>query len=203
MDYKKDAINTYNVHADAFYERTESAIARYLKPCLDDFLGMLAGRRILDVGCGTGRDMTYFKRRGFDPVGIDLADRMLEICRKRGLDARSMDFEDIVFPEGEFDGVWAHTSLHLVPKEKLPPIIDCMKRMMKPAGVLCVCVIEGTREGVREEEKYPGTKRWVSEYLSDELRALLEEKFEIERFSRVVPDENDDSSYLYFLCRKR
>jgi SAM-dependent methyltransferase len=71
---------------------------------LDDLLGLPAGARILDVGCGPGRHSLELARRGYRPVGVDIAPRFIEIARRRAdeeglaadfivVDARDLAFD--------------------------------------------------------------------------------------------------------------
>ncbi len=44
-----------------------------------------ASGRILDIGCGAGRVPLHFQKRGHDVVGIDVSQRAVKVCRKRGV----------------------------------------------------------------------------------------------------------------------
>jgi SAM-dependent methyltransferase len=74
----------------------------------------LAGRRVLDVGCGTGVDLVRFARGGARVVGVDLADSAIALARQnvahRGLPASLLigDGEWLPFASGRFDYVFAH-----------------------------------------------------------------------------------------------
>lgn len=62
--------------------------------------------RVLDVGCGAGREALWLQGRGHEVVGIDISTLALEVSRARGVrDCRLMDVRDLDFPEGCFDTV--------------------------------------------------------------------------------------------------
>ncbi|NHJ14053.1 MAG: class I SAM-dependent methyltransferase [Candidatus Thorarchaeota archaeon] len=62
--------------------------------------------RVLDIGCGAGRVMSYLEGRGFDVVGIDNSEGALEACRMRGVTtAKLMSAESLNFPVNHFDTV--------------------------------------------------------------------------------------------------
>jgi 2-polyprenyl-3-methyl-5-hydroxy-6-metoxy-1,4-benzoquinol methylase len=71
-------------------------------------LGLAAGARLLDVGCGHGRHSLELARRGFSVVGIDLSPRSIELARRaaedEGLDVEfvRLDARELPF-EAEFD----------------------------------------------------------------------------------------------------
>ena len=54
-------------------------------------LGLAAGDRVLDVGCGTGRHALELARRGIDVVGVDISQRFVDIARSRADAGRSVD----------------------------------------------------------------------------------------------------------------
>ena len=62
--------------------------------------------RVLDVGCGAGREALQLQEMGLDVVGIDLSPLALEVSRQRGVrDCRLMDLRKLGFPDGYFDTV--------------------------------------------------------------------------------------------------
>ena len=95
-------------------------------------------KKILDVGCGTGNDLTRFARGGANIVGIDLAEHSIELAKNnfkmRGLsgDFHIMDGEALEFADNSFDMVYCHTVLHFTP-EPLKMISE-IQRVLKPGG---------------------------------------------------------------------
>ena len=70
------------------------------------FQKLIIGKRILDIGCGTGRDGIFFVKNGFNYVGIDASRNMLKIARTKIEHGKffQMDFYKLRFPENSFDG---------------------------------------------------------------------------------------------------
>lgn len=102
---------------------------------LDAFLQLLApGARILELGCGGGRDSEEMLARGFQ---LDATDGVPEIARKAeeriGRPVRVMRFDELEAVD-EYDGVWAHASLLHVPRPALPGILSLVFRALKPGG---------------------------------------------------------------------
>lgn len=88
-------------------------------PALKAMLPELAGKRVLDLGCGYGWHCRYALERGArEVVGVDISQRMLEQARCRTISERCrylhMAMEDIDFPEACFDVVISSLALHYV-----------------------------------------------------------------------------------------
>ena len=73
-------------------------------------------RRVLEVGCGPGEAATRIARElGAEVVAIDQSERMVELARGRGVDARVGDVQQLDFEDGSFDCVLAAWMLYHVP----------------------------------------------------------------------------------------
>jgi SAM-dependent methyltransferase len=100
----------------------------------------VAGRRILDVGCGSGPTLTDLRDRGAIVTGIDSSARMLEQARTRlgsDIDLRVVDLaEPLPFEDSTFDDVIASQVLHYM-KDWGPSLIE-IHRVLKPGGRLIV-----------------------------------------------------------------
>ena len=93
--------------------------------------------RILDFGCGPGRDLQAFARLGHIPTGLDGASRFVEMARSHsGCEVWHQDLMELDLPGGYFDGIFANASLFHVPARELPRVLKELKETLKPAGVL-------------------------------------------------------------------
>jgi SAM-dependent methyltransferase len=97
---------------------------------IDKLLPLLAGHRVLEVGCGQGHLTTRLAERGIDVVGIDANPNAPEVSGSdRVLHMRA---EDLSFANEEFDAVIA---VHAI--EHIPPLDAAaaeMARVLKPGG---------------------------------------------------------------------
>jgi len=107
-------------------------------------LGDERGRRVLDVGAGTGRTALYLAGRGAEVVAYDLTPAMLEIARAR---ARERGLEEnlafmvgtarrLPFGDGAFDAVICIRLLHLIPRQEHPQHLAEMWRVVRKGGTL-------------------------------------------------------------------
>lgn len=141
---------------------------------LDSFIEKVGEGKVLDAGCGPGRDIEYFEQQGLDAVGIDLSQGMIEHAEenKKGT-FHIMDVKHLEFPGDKFAGVWCNTVMHFFPPEEMPEVLDELKRVLKPGGTFYVSFKIG--EGTFIRERY-GSE--VKQYLISEEKAreMLEER---------------------------
>jgi len=150
----KIAIRTYNKIAKIYSKFTFHKVYQYN---LNKFISMLPKKaKILDAGCGSGRDAQYFKEYEFNVTAIDAAEQMLKEAKKnvKGVKFKKMDMIKTSFKDKSFDGIWASASLLNNEKENVPKILEELKRILKDEGVLYVSVKEGKGEEVKKKEKY-------------------------------------------------
>lgn len=168
----------------AAYDRIASDYARInaaMPPAVEQnaacFLALLPpAPRILDVGCGTGRDMAWFEEHGAIVTGIDLSPGMLAEARTRVRgELLCTDMRAMALSSAHFHGVWCSASLLHLPKAEASQALAEMRRVLVPGGILFLAVQEGTGEGW---ERVPyieveTVERLFSRYSSDEAENLL------------------------------
>lgn len=147
-----------------------------VKEMSDLFLQNLKGRKILDAGCGPGRDAKYFSENGFDVTGIDLVKNFVVMASKNAPLANivQMDMRHIDLPKSAFDGVWASASLLHIPKFEAKATLKGFASILKSGGLLFVSVKEGAGEELVETSEYPGKKRFFAFWKESEFKMLLE-----------------------------
>lgn len=145
---------------DKFYENNAEEYARRtlgadMSSLQSRFLNLLPpGSRILDAGCGSGRDLRTFVERGYRPVGIDASGALIDIARQYShAPCFEMRIEDMVFDE-EFDGVWACASLLHFQKGSLGGALFRIHRALVRDGLFFATVQEGNGERTGADGRY-------------------------------------------------
>jgi SAM-dependent methyltransferase len=92
--------------------------------------------RILDFGCGPGRDLLALSERGHQPVGLDGSETFVRMARElSGVEVWQQDFLALELPAASFDGVFANASLFHVPTRELPRVLRELFDCLRPGGV--------------------------------------------------------------------
>lgn len=178
---KQSVIDNYDdiakEYVNEFFEDTSD------NKYIDIFLNSLNGKKILDVGCGNGKDCKYILEKGFNINGIDLSIGMLNIAKEKvpNCNFEIMDITKITYPDDSYDGIISNCSLFHIPVEELPKTLKSFKRVLKPDGKLLLILQEGNGEKMVEEPYRPGIYIYIKYFSKNEIQKLLQEyEFEID-----------------------
>jgi SAM-dependent methyltransferase len=124
------------ISVEAAFEGSTSPENRFITGMMGD----LAGKRVLDLGCGAGESSVYFALKGARCVAADISPGMVETALRLAkkynvsIEGRTTDVQELDFPEGSFDFVYAANLLHHVDSERT---LREMHRVLKPGGKAC------------------------------------------------------------------
>ena len=140
----------------------------------------MAGRRILDAGCGAGPLFAALRDRGAIVTGIDKSTGMLELARRRLGDDADLQVAELgtllPFPDGAFEDVTASLVLHYL--QDWGPALAELRRVLKPGGRLIVSVNHPFAENLWHrkaglEPDYFAIYNYTVEWTVDAQTALL------------------------------
>ena len=165
MANKDITLDYYNKEADVFFENTVSVdfskiqemFLKHIKP----------GGRILDLGCGSGRDSRAFLERGYEVVAVDGSRELAKIAGAYiGQEVIVADFREFE-PEGTFDGIWACASLLHLPKGEIAAVMRQMAAHLAEGGCFYASFKYGEFQGERNG-------RYFTDMTEESFRELLE-----------------------------
>jgi SAM-dependent methyltransferase len=170
----------YNAHATEFCQNTASVDMGALYA---PFLQLIpAGGRILDAGCGSGRDSAEFLRRGYSVVSMDASREMVRAATTlTGQAALLLTFDCIQFVR-EFDGIWACASLLHVARRDLSSVLARFTKALKQGGALYVSFKHGDAERVEHG-------RFFNDLNETLLRSLLADHPGLELLDLWITDD--------------
>lgn len=151
-NHRRKVIRYYDENAHAFYDRT---VGMDMSDKYDRFLAYLKpGSKILDAGCGSGRDSLFFLNKGYDVTSMDGSVEMVRLASELiGQPALHLSFYDMDFSE-VFDAVWASASLLHVPRGDIKDVINRMLKALKPGGIFYMSFKHGNEEKIDRERFY-------------------------------------------------
>ena len=101
---------------------------------LDKLFPLQPGMKVLDVGCGQGPALEYFRDKKLDYLGITLGDEDLKECRGKGFHVEKMDQSFLTIPDESLDVVWAR---HVIEHSIFPLFtLDGFRKVLRPGGML-------------------------------------------------------------------
>lgn len=152
-----DTLDYYQTYAKDFFSQTINVdmqnvyhpFLEYLpKPHLSN------QQKILDVGCGSGRDSVFFANQGFEVVAIDGSQNVIDLAKQTDtrIDWQCLRFDEIAKQnwQNQFTGIWACASLLHVPFDDLSKILNDLLSCLRPTGILYASFKYGNRERKKE-----------------------------------------------------
>jgi demethylmenaquinone methyltransferase/2-methoxy-6-polyprenyl-1,4-benzoquinol methylase len=145
------------------------------------FTGAADGARILDVATGTGEQAFAFARHGYEVIGIDLSEAMLNKAHRKNkygnVKLEVADATTLRFPSNSFDVVCASFALHDMPLSIREKVLKEMVRVTKPKGTIVIVDYGLPRNPVVRALIYHLITLYEGEYykqfIASDLEALL------------------------------
>ena len=163
----------------------------------------IKNKRLLEIGCGTGKDSIFFKEKGFEVTSIDLSPKNIELCKEKGLNAHVMDFNNLDFSSSSFDCVFAMNSLLHAPKNAVRKIFTDIDRILRPKGLFYLGVYGGIdHEDIYKNDSYE-PKRFFSLYKDTQIIQVVSEIFDLLYFHKVDPKTKEGVHFQSLILRKK
>jgi ubiquinone/menaquinone biosynthesis C-methylase UbiE len=133
----------YDLGVEFLFLGTADVMRRQIIPPLSRFIREQRGKkRVLDVGCGTGRALLQLSlaHPNHDYAGIDLSpfyvQRAAELLAGRAVDLRTGNAENLPFADGSFDALTSVFLFHELPRRARRNALSEMRRVLAPSGLL-------------------------------------------------------------------
>ncbi|MBY0353218.1 class I SAM-dependent methyltransferase [Candidatus Babeliales bacterium] len=143
---EQQTIEFYDAKAQA-WGQTHNDPA-YFEPEFELYKELLERGKILELGSGTGRDAVQFLKSGYEYVGIDVSQGLLDFARTQcptGTFLKKSLYE-LDFAPARFDGFWCAATLLHIPKTEIDKVLQSIKKTIKPGGIGFISLKEGNDE---------------------------------------------------------
>lgn len=190
-------IQYYENNAASFAEGTKTVDFTVIQNIFINFLP--CGGRVLDFGCGSGRDTKYFLEHGFS---VEAIDGSIELCRiaseYTGIEVRHMFFQKLSEHE-KYDGIWACASILHLKRQEIPEVLEKMITATKPGGIIYLSFKYGDFEGERNGRYFTDMTESSMEELLLQFPTIMVEK---QWISGDVREGRGDERWLNMILRK-
>ena len=170
--------------AEAYEEFTsgdESYSVAIEWPCIKEMLPPLTGKKIIDLGCGTGRFTFWLEsEKPAEITGADLSENMLRLARRKAAEKGSLarfvkaDVSS-AFTEERFDLIFSSTLTHYVPD--LPVFFLNVSKMLRPEGQCVFSVMNPVYTAqypIKRGNDFPDEREWTVRYLDKRERGYIQ-----------------------------
>jgi ubiquinone/menaquinone biosynthesis C-methylase UbiE len=131
---------------------------------------------VLELACGPGRDLAYFKSQGCSMTGVDLSYGQLKSASaKVSVPLLRADMRNLPLQDGQFDALWCCVALLHVRREDASLALGQMQRVLKPGGLLFLSVLWGEGNMEVRREIYNNSPEYYEFYKEPEISALVEQ----------------------------
>ena len=192
-----ETLEYYNVNAEDFVHGTLNVDFRETQ---EKFLKHIPTQgRILDFGCGSGRDAKYFHARGFEVDAVDGSEELCKLAAEyAGIPVKQMLFSELEVSE-EYDGIWACASILHLSSSELRDVLLKMVKALKNGGIIYASFKYGEYEGVRNGRYFTDfTEGSFEKYIADIENVKMVESWTT---GDVRPGRGDEK-WLNLILRK-
>lgn len=207
--YKKEDIQklydenakTYqeNLGKDTYMQTHYNAFEKYLKKW----------DTLLDIGCAYGRDIEYFTKNGYLPLGIDISSEMKSVAKKEIAELITVwDFFDIwkYFKNQKFDAIWSVASLVHIEKKHLEKIIKILLKVLKEEGVIFLSVkekIDSNDYEIKESISTTGVIKRYTYFAEKEIEDIFKKYGFIKVESYRTKQERWEDTWLSVILKRK
>lgn len=191
-----ETIKYYDQHASEYISNTTNVDFDQLRRKFVSFLPEHA--HIIDIGCGSGRDVKAFGEMGYHAIGLDASERLAAEAEKQlGIEVQVGDMVSWIAKE-PFDGIWCCATLLHLHEDEADQFLKNLRFNLKLGGIFFLSVKEGIKTGFDEKGRY------MHNYTEQELRSKLQ-NYGLEIISINTSKDSlgrDGFHWLNVFCRK-
>ena len=188
------AINkqAYDLTAKEYAKRRKiytTSDAKIAQPFIDNLKLYFKQVKILELGPGSGLNLSFFQEEGFNTTALDISGKMIQIASEKSPNTKYIhsDFLSFEFNRLRYEGIFAKAFIHLFPKEDAIKVLNKMHSLLVPRGLAFIATTTHTKssEGITTKIDYmPPVKRFRRKWNESELI----ERIQKEGFSIVSKD---------------
>lgn len=189
-------LDYYNNHAQIFFDSTFQIDMQSLYEPFLKYLPVQA--KILDLGCGSGRDALAFKNKGYEVDAIDASIELVKKARElTGIQVKHQSFYDLN-EEAVYNGIWACASLLHCERDRLTEVTKKIFNALKPNGVCYMSFKYGNLDRIKDERSFTDLDEQQVQALLNKLDGIES----LEQWITVDKRPDRDEEWLNILWKK-
>ena len=120
------------------------------------------GTKVLDAGCGAGVPVTRILSQSFEVVGVDFSEEQIRLARELVPEAEFIcrNITELDFPDESFDAICSYYAIIHIPREEHRSLLQSFNRMLKPGGLMLLCMGAGDLPKEIEEDFFGARMYW-------------------------------------------
>jgi SAM-dependent methyltransferase len=200
---RQQTIDIYNQHAQAMAEKFRTIPPRTADIELAfDLAGNPKNAKVLEIGCGDGRDAKEIVKRAGSFVGIDISEELIKLAREHVPDARFelADAPLYDYPEN-LDIVFAFASFLHFTKDETQQVLNKLKQSLRKGGVVYLSLKWAPEYKVETREDRFGMRQYYF-YNEELIKDLAGPEFEIVHSRRETRDNANHAEWLELVLKR-
>jgi SAM-dependent methyltransferase len=169
---------------------------------IGEFRKLLPKGRIIEIGCGGGRDAKRLVEAGYDYLGTDISSGLLAEAKKNcpAAEFEQVSLYDLDY-EDKFDGFWCSGVLLHVPRPRINEALEAINKSLKPGAGGFIAIKQGAGERMDQDPLYPGDNRLFVYWEDEDFQKILSENgFKV--ISHKYRPICERTKWLIYLVRK-
>lgn len=162
--------------------------------------------RVCDLGCGPGQIARYLYQQGVDVIGVDLSPQMVEHAQKLhpNIPFQQADMRSLPFENQALAGIAAFYSIIHIPRTEVPMVLQELRRVLKPTGLLLLSFHIGDHVVHLDEWWGEQVSLDFAFFTSDELKGYLTASgFSVEQADERPPYPTEHPSQRGYILARR
>lgn len=167
-------IHTYDTYAHVYDAEVVDFWERFPAQTISAFQAALPGKKVLDLGSGSGRDALLLRDAGLDVTCLDASASMVALTEKLGFPTIQTDFKNLQLDNQMFDGIWAYTSLIHVTPDELVTTVASLRDVLPKNGIILLGLIKGNGAHMVKRPSMPESERYFHFYQAGQIDTLMQ-----------------------------
>ena len=198
MEAPNKTIDYYNSNAAQYFSNTVNVD---MSECCDRFLKyVVPSGRIIDIGAGSGRDINYFKDRGYVVESIDASEEMCHLAADySGAEVSCERIQDW-YPQKKYDGIWANASLLHLSFSEIGEFVCRASDYLMPNGVFYLSMKTGIQTGS------DNNGRFFTDFSEEKVQQIVAKSTSLEIVDTWIKADalgRNEANWLNVIIQKR